>query len=148
NEIALRSLVAKKRDWFINKRGIIDKVPSINSKIIKIYYWKVVEEGNRIKSYERYKQKNTKEEKCIIKTNTETENYKKRAGMSKTEERIYILRICRNYELIDQGVTNKKRRKILNAIMNEMDKRRDQKAEFWVKISRSSKEKTRDIQSI
>ncbi|CAG8657971.1 30321_t:CDS:2, partial [Gigaspora margarita] len=49
-------------------------------------------------------------------------------------------------ELIDQGVTNEKGRKILSDIMNEIDKRRDQKAEFWVKISGSSKEKTRDIQ--
>ncbi|CAG8815936.1 39029_t:CDS:1, partial [Gigaspora margarita] len=43
---------------------------------------------------------------------------------------------------------NEKGKKILSAIMNEIDKKREQKAEFWVKISGSSKEKTRNIQSI
>ncbi|CAG8787149.1 34569_t:CDS:2 [Gigaspora margarita] len=75
-----------------------------------------------------------------IKALVEDKKYRKRAGMSNTEERIYIPRIYRNQKLIDQGVTNKKERKILSNIMNEMDKRRDQKAEFWVKISKSSKE--------
>ncbi|CAG8773916.1 20233_t:CDS:2, partial [Gigaspora margarita] len=119
------------------------KVSSINPKMIKIHYWEVIEEGNRIKRCKRYRQKNTKEKKCIIKINTETENYelkvdcskedkkyRKKAEMSNTKKKIYIPRIRRNQKLIDQGVTNEKGRKILSDIMNEMDKRRDQKAEF------------------
>ncbi|CAG8811263.1 13786_t:CDS:2, partial [Gigaspora margarita] len=123
NKIALRRLEVK-------KRGIIGK---------------------------KCRQKNTKGKKCTIKINKETENYelivdckkklraeiedikalievkksRKRTEKSNIEKRIYIPRIRRNQELIDQEVINKKERKILSAIMNEMDKKRDQKAEFW-----------------
>ncbi|CAG8835582.1 25130_t:CDS:2, partial [Gigaspora margarita] len=38
-------------------------------------------------------------------------------------------------------VTNEKERKTLSDIINEIDKKRDQKAKFWIKISESSKEK-------
>ncbi|CAG8833955.1 38749_t:CDS:2, partial [Gigaspora margarita] len=62
-------------------------------------------------------------------------------------EDIKIPRIRRNQEFIDQGVINERGRKILSIIINEINKKRNQKAEFWVKISESSKEKIRGIQS-
>ncbi|CAG8850042.1 23242_t:CDS:2, partial [Gigaspora margarita] len=99
-------------------------------------------DGNHIIRYNGYRQKNTKEEKCTIKMNKETETYKLVVNCKKgLRAEIEDIK-----KLIDQEVINERGRKILSVIINEMDKKRDQKAEFWVKISRSSKEKMRDIQ--
>ncbi|CAG8817332.1 8602_t:CDS:2, partial [Gigaspora margarita] len=114
---------------------------------------KIAEDGNCIKRCKGCRQKNTKGEKCTIKVNRETENYelvvdckkrlraeiddikalievkksRKRTEKSNIENRIYIPRIHRNQELIDQGVINEKGRKILSAIMNEWIKEKIKK---------------------
>ncbi|CAG8796042.1 33017_t:CDS:2, partial [Gigaspora margarita] len=143
NKIALRRLEAKKEDWIINKQEIIGK--------------EIAEDKNCIKRCKGYRQKNTKGEKCTIKINKETENYRLVADCKKrlrTEiENIKALievkksRKCTKKSNIEKQIYIPKR-KILSAIMNEMDKRRDQKAEFWVKISRRQLDKKEDLGDI
>ncbi|CAG8655913.1 7103_t:CDS:2 [Gigaspora margarita] len=134
NEILVRTTEVKKGTWILDQQKIIGKLSSINKKEIRIYYWEIIDDDKAESRYQKHK-------KAIECTKEKWNINQKKV----TKKRIYIPRLKRNQDLIDQEIMNKPEKKTLSRIINNIDKIKDRKAKFWIKISSNSKENTREI---